>query len=84
MCAGQRGPTHIADQEQVWVVLNGRLEVHCDSADMTAAEGDAITIAAGATRQVTAITDIRAVVASLAGSSVTTADGQTRLLPWAA
>ena len=80
MRAGQRGPEHVADREQVWFVLDGTLEV--DGTPVAA--GEARTIPAGAPRQVAAPEDARALVASPAAPSVTTPDGGTRPLPWAA
>ena len=48
MNAGQEGPLHTADREQVWVILAGRLTIngedHCP--------GEAVTIPAHADRQV--------------------------------
>jgi quercetin dioxygenase-like cupin family protein len=77
MRAGQAGPVHTADREQVWVVLDGTLAVNGE------AQTGAVVIAAGAERRIEARTDVRALVASRAPVRVTTAAGE-RPLPWAA
>jgi quercetin dioxygenase-like cupin family protein len=79
MRAGQTGPLHRAEHEQVWVVLDGRLAVN----DTEYAAGDAVVIAAGEERRVTAPEPVRALVSSRGGGTVSTAEG-TRPLPWAA
>jgi quercetin dioxygenase-like cupin family protein len=79
MRAGQAGPPHRAEHEQVWVVLDGTLGV--DGVPYTA--GESIVIAAGAERRITAPETVRALVASRGGGTVTTGEG-TRPLPWAA
>ena len=78
MRAGQAGPLHTTDAEQVWVVLEGRLALNGVEHD------DAFVIAAGEPRRITAPVDARAVVASRSGVNVTTDEGGTRPLPWAA
>jgi quercetin dioxygenase-like cupin family protein len=84
MRAGQRGPSHEVDSEQVWTILAGEMCFEVAGESITARAGDALCLPAGARRQVAAITDAHAVVASLAAPSVTTPDGGTRPLPWAA
>lgn len=79
MRAGQAGPAHSAEHEQVWVVLSGRLAI--DGVEYV--EGETAVLAAGSRRQVTAPDDVHALVASRAGGAVTTEAG-TRSLPWAA
>jgi quercetin dioxygenase-like cupin family protein len=79
MRAGQAGPEHTADREQVWVVLEGTLAVN--GTEVRA--GAAVVVPAGMERRVTAPEAARALVASLGGASVTTSEG-TRPLPWAA
>jgi quercetin dioxygenase-like cupin family protein len=83
MRAGQRGPVHAVDREQVWTMVSGELRVEIDGETFVAGPGDALRLAPGAQRQIEALTDARAVVASPASPSVTTADGGTRGLPWA-
>jgi quercetin dioxygenase-like cupin family protein len=85
MRAGQRGPVHTVDHEQVWLVVGGRLRATIAAETSVAAAGDALVIAGGAERQVEAATDLTAIVSSLAGSVVTTPDAPGgRPLPWAA
>jgi quercetin dioxygenase-like cupin family protein len=79
MRAGRAGPLHRAEHEQVWVVLDGRLAVY----DTEYTTGEPVVIAAGEERRITAPESFRALVASRAGGTVTTAEG-TRPLPWAA
>jgi quercetin dioxygenase-like cupin family protein len=82
MRAGAAGPEHVADREQVWTVLEGELQVSAGD-DVVARAGDTVRLAAGAPRRIAAPVDVRALVASPAGVSVTTAEGGTRPLPWA-
>lgn len=79
MTAGQAGPVHRAEHEQVWVVLDGALAVN----GAEHAAGETVVIAADEQRQIVATADVRALVASRGGGTVTTAEG-TRPLPWAA
>lgn len=77
MRAGQAGPPHTADQEQVWVVLEGTLTIN-------GVEHTATTvIAAGTERRIEARSDVTALVASRAPVTVATEAG-ARPLPWAA
>lgn len=78
MRAGQAGPLHRAEHEQVWVVLDGRLTVNATGY----AAGETVVIPAGEERRITAPEPVRALVASHGGGTVTTAEG-TRPLPWA-
>ncbi|MDA0183612.1 hypothetical protein OJ997_25105 [Solirubrobacter phytolaccae] len=79
MRAGQAGPVHRAEHEQVWVVLDGRLAI----SGSEYAAGSTIVVGADEPRQVSAVTDVAALVASRGGSTVATSEG-TRPLPWAA
>jgi quercetin dioxygenase-like cupin family protein len=76
MRAGQAGPPHTADQEQVWVVLEGALTINGTEHTGTA------VVPAGVERRVEAPTDAKALVASRAPVKVATAEGE-RPLPWA-
>jgi quercetin dioxygenase-like cupin family protein len=76
MRAGQQGPPHTADQEQVWVILEGALAINGAEHTGTA------TIPAGVERRIEARTDARALVASRAPVTVGTSEG-ARPLPWA-
>jgi quercetin dioxygenase-like cupin family protein len=77
MRAGQAGPEHTADHEQVWVVLDGALRINGVEHTGTA------VIAPGTKRQIVAPCDARALVCGRARGTVTTAQGP-RPLPWAA
>ena len=79
MRAGQAGPLHTADQEQVWVMLAGTLAIN----GVEHPEGSTAVIAAGRERQIEARTAARALVASRGNATVVTAEG-ARPLPWAA
>jgi quercetin dioxygenase-like cupin family protein len=77
MRAGQQGPLHTADQEQVWVILGGSLAINGTTHTGTT------TIPAGVERRIEAIEDTHALVASRAPVTVATGEG-ARPLPWAA
>jgi len=79
MTAGQAGPVHRAEHEQVWVVLEGALAVN----GVEHATGSTIVVGADESRQISAPVDVVALVASRGGGTVATAEG-TRPLPWAA
>lgn len=84
MTVGQRGPEHTVDREQVWIVLEGELRVRCSGQDVAVRAGDALRLPADTPRRVAATLSARALVASPAAPMVTTAEGSTRPLPWAA
>ncbi len=83
MRAGQAGPQHAVDREQVWVLLEGRAAAIVDGCAETADAGDVLVLPAHVTRQVSAPDGLVALVASGAAPAVTTAEGE-RPLPWAA
>jgi quercetin dioxygenase-like cupin family protein len=83
MEAGQRGPEHQANREQIWTVLSGRLEVEVAGVPHCLREGAALRIAPAVSRRVSAPTRARALVATVAGCSVTPEGGTERPLPWA-
>ncbi len=82
MAAGQAGPEHSVDHEQVWVLLEGALRVELDGRELRGRAGDTLVLGAGAARRVQAEGALRAVVASPAAPLVTTAGQGTRALPW--
>ena len=84
MRAGQEGPEHEVDREQVWTVLTGELAVEAGGEALVVRAGDTLRLPPGAPRRIAASTDARAIVASVAGPSVTTAASGSRPLPWAA
>jgi quercetin dioxygenase-like cupin family protein len=84
MRAGQAGPAHAVDREQVWTVLEGDLVVAVAGDSYAVGPGDTVRLAAGAMRRIAAASDVRAIVASPAAPIVTTPEGEARPLPWAA
>src|SRR5437764_11666049 len=82
MRAGQRGPQHEVDREQVWTVLAGEFRVTVDDEIVTLRSGDALRLAPRASRQIAASTDARAMVSSPARPTVTTTEGGSQVLPW--
>lgn len=82
MRAGQRGPEHEVDREQVWTVLEGELRIDASGEALALRAGDTLRFAPDTPRRISADTD-GAVVASPAGPIVTTAEGGSRALPWA-
>jgi quercetin dioxygenase-like cupin family protein len=84
MRAGQRGPAHAVDREQVWLVVAGTLRARIAAETSVAEAGDTLVVAAGVERRIEAATDMEAIVSSPAGSVVTTPDSPGgRPLPWA-
>jgi quercetin dioxygenase-like cupin family protein len=62
MQAGQQGPPHVFDSEQVWHLLGGAAEITVDGTALALGPGDTVVLPAGAERQVTAAQDTRLVV----------------------
>lgn len=54
MDAGQSGPLHEIDAEQVWAVLDGGATVQIGAELLTVERGDAVVIPAGLPRRITA------------------------------
>src|ERR1700728_2890552 len=54
MAAGQRGPQHTFDVEQVWTVVSGAADVELDGETHAVAPGDTLIIPASATRRIAA------------------------------
>jgi quercetin dioxygenase-like cupin family protein len=52
MQAGQQGPLHVFDSEQVWHLLGGAAEITVDGAPLALGPGDTVVLPAGAERQV--------------------------------
>jgi quercetin dioxygenase-like cupin family protein len=75
MRAGQQGPLHLFDREQVWYVLSGEVEVAVDDASLRLRPGDTAVIAAGATRQITALADAEVIVCGR-GDAVASVPGE--------
>jgi quercetin dioxygenase-like cupin family protein len=83
MEAGQAGPPHAFDVEQVWTVLDGGATVELDGEAMPVAPGDTVVLPAGAPRRIVADPDagLAALVAAPAGARATLADGTDRGVP---
>lgn len=86
MTAGQEGPVHVFDAEQVWLVVAGRPAIEVDGERFVLEPGDALQIPALVARQVRAGEGAAFVVCSRAGSTVVagTADGRPVTPPWVA
>lgn len=82
MRAGQRGPLHAFDSEQIWHVLDGELDI----SGTRLAAGDTRVLGAGELREVTARTDVH-VLACGRGDAVVRVDGEDAprgVPPWIA
>jgi quercetin dioxygenase-like cupin family protein len=62
MRAGQQGPPHVFDTEQIWHLLEGEAEVTVDAGQLVLGPGDTVVLPAGAERQVCARADAQLVV----------------------
>lgn len=62
MRAGQQGPPHVFDTEQIWHVIEGEAEVRVDAGQLVLGPGDTVVLPAGAERQVSARADAQLVV----------------------
>ncbi|MFD0350686.1 cupin domain-containing protein [Kitasatospora aburaviensis] len=84
MAAGQTGPEHVIDREQVWTVTAGVLEVTCDARTERVAAGQTFVLPPHVIRRIHAPEAAEAHVAMRADgvASVPGAEG-TRVLPWA-
>ncbi|MCM3882545.1 cupin domain-containing protein [Frankia sp. R82] len=71
MRPGQRGPRHIFDSEQVWHVLDGQVEISAGGDLLTLGPGDAIVLAAGLERQISAVTAAHLIVSGHATATAT-------------
>lgn len=76
MRAGQQGPRHVFDSEQVWYVLDGEIEVAVDDSSSHLGPGDSIVLAASKERQITALVDVDIVVCGR-GDAVASVPGET-------
>ncbi|MBJ7519332.1 MAG: cupin domain-containing protein [Solirubrobacteraceae bacterium] len=70
MTAGQQGPPHIFDTEQIWTVLEGAVAVETRQGTVELHAGDTLAVPAGIERQVTAVQDTVALVAGDGTASV--------------
>jgi quercetin dioxygenase-like cupin family protein len=62
MRAGQQGPVHVFDTEQIWHLIEGEAAVAVDARQLVLGPGDTVVLPAGAERQVTARADAQLVV----------------------
>jgi quercetin dioxygenase-like cupin family protein len=62
MRAGQQGPAHVFDTEQIWHLIEGAAEVTVDARQLVLGPGDTVVLPAGAERQVSARADAQLVV----------------------
>lgn len=83
MRAGQAGPSHAFDAEQVWTVLEGAATIDLDGDVLAVAPGDTVVMPAGTPRRVRADADagVTAIVAASAGARATLTDGTDRGVP---
>jgi quercetin dioxygenase-like cupin family protein len=70
MTAGQQGPPHAFDTEQVWTVLDGQVSIEVDGVSNLLSAGDALTLPGSAQRQVSAVTDVHMMVCGLGDATV--------------
>jgi quercetin dioxygenase-like cupin family protein len=54
MRAGQQGPAHVFDTEQIWHLIEGAVEVTVNDRKLVLGPGDTVVLPAGAERQVSA------------------------------
>ena len=57
MRAGQRGPVHVFDREQLWSVRAGTVSIAVDGTEHVLTAGDSLVVPARSERQVTAGAD---------------------------
>lgn len=70
MAAGATGPVHVLDSEQLWSLVEGRVQVELDGVGIELDAGDTAVLPAGVPRQLRALASVRAVVC---GAATTTA-----------
>jgi quercetin dioxygenase-like cupin family protein len=77
MRAGQAGPLHAIDKEQIWTVLDGAAAVDLGDETVTIEPGDTLVIPADAPRRVwtSSASGLSAVVVAQAGMRAYTLDG---------
>lgn len=75
MQAGQQGPLHVFDSEQVWTAQRGQVAIEVDGATAELDAGDTLVIAAESMRQVTARTDVELLVCGR-GDAVASVPGE--------
>jgi quercetin dioxygenase-like cupin family protein len=76
MAAGQRGPLHTFNSEQIWTLTKGSVSIEVDGERIDLADGDTITLAGSAERQITAIESSRLIVCGY-GQAIVSVNGET-------
>lgn len=86
MAAGASGPLHTVSNEQVIVVIDGRLSVTVDGVPRELGRGDSAIVPAGAERRIANDGHAPAVsvVSSLPGPTATVPGKEAVPIPWAA
>jgi quercetin dioxygenase-like cupin family protein len=79
MRAGQAGPLHAIDTEQVWTVLDGGASVELDGQVLTVGPGDTLVLPADAPRRVSAdpTVGLAAIAVAPPGTRAYPLDGST-------
>lgn len=86
MEAGQAGPAHRIDGDQVWTITAGSADVTIDDDAHAVSSGESLVLPAGSTRQIAAGTQgLEAIAASAAGVRAALSDGTDKgTPPWLA
>ena len=86
MHAGQQGPEHTFDVEQVWTVVSGGAAVELDGETLAIAPGDTLVLPAGTIRRIAAADGgFEALVAAPASARAQLSDGTDKgTPPWIA
>lgn len=83
MPAGNAGPDHVVDREQVFMPVSGSVEITVDGVAEVCAAGEAAVLPAGTTRRIRALEEVDALVAMRADATVTAEGREPGPLPWA-
>lgn len=62
MRAGQQGPPHVFDTEQIWHLLTGQAQLSVGTEQLVLGPGDTVVLPAGTQRQVAARADAQLIV----------------------
>ncbi len=83
MAPESAGPDHVVHAEQVWVVLDGSLDIDLDGHRHHAAVGDTVIIPAESPRRLHAPEGVTCLVTAPAGVTVSIDGRPAQALPWA-